>query len=75
MVDYKEFFRPTLAHLNGHHRCEFSPNIVCISITHPDLPALSFYDLPGIIGQAESPESQFLVKFVRDLCHRLRKRP
>jgi hypothetical protein len=67
MVDYKEFLRPSLAHLNGHHRCEFSPNIVCISITHPDLPALSFYDLPGIIGQAESPESQFLVKFVRDL--------
>jgi hypothetical protein len=28
---------------------------------------LSFYDLPGIIGQAESEEEQFLVKFVRDL--------
>jgi hypothetical protein len=67
MIDYKEFLRSTLVHLGDHHRCEFSPNIVCISISHPSLPALSFYDLPGIIGQAESAESQFLVKFVRDL--------
>ncbi|KAF1850290.1 interferon-induced GTP-binding protein Mx [Cucurbitaria berberidis CBS 394.84] len=67
MVDHKEFLRPSIASLNDHHRCEFSPNIVCISITHPSLPALSFYDLPGIIGQAESASSQFLVKFVRDL--------
>jgi hypothetical protein len=67
LIDCKEFLRPTLGHLGDHHRCEFSPNIACISITHPDLPALSFYDLPGIIGQAESEESQFLVKFVRDL--------
>ncbi|CAE7212875.1 hypothetical protein CFE70_009609 [Pyrenophora teres f. teres 0-1] len=67
LTDYREFLRPTLAGLGEQYRCEFSPNIVCISITHPDLPALSFYDLPGIIGQAESPESQFLVKFIRDL--------
>lgn len=67
LTDYREFLRPTIAGLGDQYRCEFSPNIVCISITHPDLPALSFYDLPGIIGQAESAESQFLVKFVRDL--------
>ncbi|KAG9380029.1 interferon-induced GTP-binding protein Mx [Pyrenophora tritici-repentis] len=67
LTDYREFLRPTIAGLGDQYRCEFSPNIICISITHPDLPALSFYDLPGIIGQAESAESQFLVKFVRDL--------
>jgi hypothetical protein len=67
MIDYKQFLSPTLVHLGDHHKCDFSPNIVCISITHPALPALSFYDLPGIIGQAESPESQYLVKFVQDL--------
>ncbi|KAF1829164.1 interferon-induced GTP-binding protein Mx [Decorospora gaudefroyi] len=67
LVDYKEFLLPSLATLDNQQRCEFSPNIVCIAITHPRLPALSFYDLPGIIGQAESAESQFLVKFVRDL--------
>lgn len=50
-----------------HERCDFSPNIVCISITAPELPTLSFYDLPGIIGQSEDPKKQFLVKFVQDL--------
>ncbi|RMZ68410.1 dynamin family [Pyrenophora seminiperda CCB06] len=63
-TDYREFLRPQIAE---HYRCDFSPNVVSITITHPDLPPLSFYDLPGIIGQAESAESQFLVKFVRDL--------
>jgi GTPase SAR1 family protein len=67
LVDYQEFLRPSLASLRDHHRCDFSPNIVCISISQPGLPALSFYDLPGIIGQAESGERQFLVEFVRNL--------
>lgn len=67
MVDYNEFLRPSLTSLDQYHRCDFSPNIVCITISHADVPALSFYDLPGIIGQAESSSQQFLVKFVRDL--------
>ncbi|KNG50915.1 dynamin family protein [Stemphylium lycopersici] len=67
LIDYKEFLRPSVIGMKDRHSCAFSPNIVCISITHPDLPALSFYDLPGTIGQAESEEEQFLVKFVRDL--------
>lgn len=67
LVDFREFLRPCLPNEKDHHHCDFSPNIVCISITQPALPALSFYDLPGVIGQAETEESQFLVKFVRDL--------
>jgi len=67
LTNYQEFLRPTLAGLRDQYRCEFSPNVVCIHVTHPDLPSLSFYDLPGIIGQAESADSQFLVNFVRDL--------
>ena len=67
MVDHEEFLAASIASTNNRHRCEFSPNIVCISISKPGLPALSFYDLPGIIGQAECASSQFLVKFVRDL--------
>ncbi|KAF1962691.1 P-loop containing nucleoside triphosphate hydrolase protein [Byssothecium circinans] len=50
-----------------YHQCDFSPNIVCIYISQLGLPSLSFYDLPGIIGQAEKEDAQFLVKFVRDL--------
>jgi hypothetical protein len=64
MVDYKEFLKPSITHLDEYHRAEFSPNVVCISIRQFGLPALSFYDLPGIIGQAESASA---VKFVRDL--------
>jgi hypothetical protein len=64
MTDYKEFTKDSIQHLEGIHKCSFSPNIVCIYISCPGLPALSFYDLPGIIGQAEDPRD---VKFVRDL--------
>ncbi|KAH7556603.1 P-loop containing nucleoside triphosphate hydrolase protein [Bipolaris maydis] len=66
LVDYQEFLNSSL-HLGENHRCEFSPNIVDISISQPGLSALSFYDLPGIIGQAETEDKKFLVKFVRDL--------
>ncbi|EMD64354.1 hypothetical protein COCSADRAFT_324317 [Bipolaris sorokiniana ND90Pr] len=66
LIDYQEFLSSSF-HLGEHQRCEFSPNIVCISISQPGLPALSFYDLPGIIGQAETEDKKFLVKFVRDL--------
>ncbi|CAN9098449.1 unnamed protein product [Alternaria alternata] len=67
MMDYKEFLKAPIGALGDYHSCEFSPNVVFIAISHPDLPALSFYDLPGIIGQAESPETGYLVDFVHDL--------
>ncbi|KAL5114518.1 hypothetical protein ACEQ8H_007608 [Pleosporales sp. CAS-2024a] len=63
-VDYIEFTKPNIDHLRDRDACNFSPNVVCISISHPGLPALSFYDLPGIIGQSEVPED---VTFVRNL--------
>jgi hypothetical protein len=63
LAEYKEFTKDTVR-LEGIHQCRFSPNIVCIYISCPDLPALSFYDLPGIIGQAEDPQD---VKFVKEL--------
>ncbi|USP79604.1 hypothetical protein yc1106_06878 [Curvularia clavata] len=66
-IDHEVFLRPSLAGLREDGRCAFSPNVVCISIAQPGLPALSFYDLPGIIGQAEIEEDQFVVKFVSDL--------
>jgi hypothetical protein len=67
LVDYREFLRPDLVGLGEHHKCKFSPNIVCISITQPGLPSLSFYDLPGLINQADVPEEEYLIKFVRDV--------
>lgn len=74
-IDQEVFLRPSLAGLREDERCPFSPNVVCISIVQPTLPALSFYDLPGIIGQADSEENQFVPKFVSDLVTEYVKDP
>jgi hypothetical protein len=49
------------------HKTLFSPNIVCIVISKPGLPPLSFYDLPGMIGQAETEEEAYTVPLVKNL--------
>ncbi|KAF2638633.1 P-loop containing nucleoside triphosphate hydrolase protein [Massarina eburnea CBS 473.64] len=75
--DPAEFYSPEALHRdpNTFMRCDFSPNVVCIHISQPGLPALSFYDLPGIIGQAENEDSHFLVKFVKNLVSEYIKDP
>ncbi|KAF2713739.1 P-loop containing nucleoside triphosphate hydrolase protein [Pleomassaria siparia CBS 279.74] len=52
---------------------EFSPNLVCISITAPKLPNLSFYDLPGVIiprpGSKDNLKKvidSLVVEYIRD---------
>lgn len=70
--DYEDFAKPNIEHLNGAFSCRFSPNVICISITYPGLPALSFYDLPGVIGQSETPDD---VTFVKDLVSEYVKDP
>lgn len=52
---------------NDDREAEFSPNMVCITISKPDNPVLSFYDLPGIIGQSDDEDTQFLPGFVESL--------
>ncbi|KAL8767095.1 MAG: hypothetical protein Q9209_006322 [Squamulea sp. 1 TL-2023] len=46
---------------------KFCPNPIRIDISSPDVPNLSFYDLPGVINQAEIPEEEHLVKLVQNL--------
>ncbi|KAK7564001.1 P-loop containing nucleoside triphosphate hydrolase protein [Phyllosticta citricarpa] len=48
---------------------EFSPNLVCLDISAPGLPNLSFYDLPGVIAQAES-DNPYLTSMVEALVHK-----
>ncbi|OCL10716.1 interferon-induced GTP-binding protein Mx [Glonium stellatum] len=50
-----------------HLQQEFSPNVVCLDISGPDLPNLSFYDLPGVINQTEDGTKPYLVKLVKNL--------
>jgi hypothetical protein len=45
---------------------KFSPNVVALEIKGPDLPDLSFYDMPGIYQFDD--EEQYLVNVVRNLA-------
>ncbi|KAH7119777.1 interferon-induced GTP-binding protein Mx [Dendryphion nanum] len=53
----------------------FSPNLVGIEISQPNIPALTFIDLPGVIAQTEDDSSQFLVKYVREMVSTYIKDP
>ncbi|PLB55520.1 Dynamin family protein [Aspergillus steynii IBT 23096] len=46
---------------------KFSPNVVRLDISAPNFPNLSFYDLPGVISQAEFEDERYLVALVENL--------
>lgn len=53
---------------------KFSPNVVALEIKGPDLPDLSFYDMPGIFQNPADARDSYLVTVVRNLssaymCH------
>ncbi|KAL8669897.1 MAG: hypothetical protein Q9168_005531 [Polycauliona sp. 1 TL-2023] len=52
---------------SNYRQVKFSPNVVRLDISAPDVPNLSFYDLPGVINQAEVAEEEHLVTLVRNL--------
>ncbi|KAL8905302.1 MAG: hypothetical protein Q9207_002735 [Kuettlingeria erythrocarpa] len=60
-------FKPGNGTVDERIQVKFSPNVVRVDISAPDVPNLSFYDLPGVINQAEVPEEEYLVKLVANL--------
>ena len=46
---------------------KFSPNVIQLDISGPDLPNLSFYDLPGVINVSEFAHEEYLVDLVKNL--------
>ncbi|KAL2835249.1 P-loop containing nucleoside triphosphate hydrolase protein [Aspergillus cavernicola] len=52
---------------DSHCQVKFSPNIVRLDISAANFPSLSFYDLPGVINQAECDEERYLVNLVENL--------
>lgn len=60
---------PGSAHeiLDASRQAEFSPNVVCVYITAPGLPNLSFYDLPGVIIARGNKNKEILKKFIDNL--------
>ncbi|KAL8657351.1 MAG: hypothetical protein Q9226_002000 [Calogaya cf. arnoldii] len=54
-------------HPGNQTQVKFSPNVIKLNVSSPELPNLSFYDLPGVINQAEVSEEEYLVTLVQDL--------
>lgn len=48
-------------------KVKFSPNVIQLDISGPDLPNLSFYDLPGVINVPEVAHEEYLVTLVKNL--------
>ena len=49
------------------HQVKFSPNVVRVDIRGPNLPNLSFYDLPGVINVSDVADEEYLVNLVKNL--------
>ena len=60
---------PTSPTFKQDRNCQvkFSPNVVQLEISGPNLPNLSFYDLPGVINVSDLPEEGYLVDLVKNL--------
>ncbi|KAF2176021.1 hypothetical protein K469DRAFT_682815 [Zopfia rhizophila CBS 207.26] len=53
--------------VSDYCQIEFSPNTMCIYISAPGLPNLSFYELPGIITQVQDRSKGYLIGLVKEL--------
>ncbi|TGO69801.1 hypothetical protein BELL_0755g00020 [Botrytis elliptica] len=72
--DYKIFIPGTGERaLTGNIEIEakITPNVVEVKIYGPQLPALSFFDLPGIISNMPNPEEKYLVDVFESLAKKL----
>ncbi|RMJ16259.1 hypothetical protein CDV36_004089 [Fusarium kuroshium] len=54
---------------------KFSPNIVALEIKGPELPDLSFYDMPGIFQNPADARDDYLVSVVRNLSREYIQHP
>jgi hypothetical protein len=58
------------AYAQATRQVAFSPNIVSLEIQGPELPELSFFDLPGtinVVGEEDDPNDQGLVQRISKL--------
>lgn len=54
---------------------KFSPNIISLEIRGPDLPDLSFFDLPGLIKSTATEGDVYLIKVVENLAKQYIRHP
>ena len=63
-----EVYMPNQRHVVNHTiQVKFSPNVIRLDISGPNLPNLSFYDLPGVINVSDIAEESYLVNLVKNL--------
>lgn len=68
--EFEDYVPGRNARTSQESQVKFSPNVVRLDITAPNFPALSFYDLPGVISQAEHDHETYLVQLVENLVRR-----
>lgn len=66
-IDPQTFLTAAAQHHINYRSVKFSPNVITLEIKAPELPELSFYDLPGSINVLEDGDDQHLVGFVEKL--------
>ncbi|SMY19728.1 unnamed protein product [Zymoseptoria tritici ST99CH_1A5] len=68
--DPGSFVNLDVAKIPGHaFKIGFSPNVISLEIAAPNLPELSFFDLPGAINDTPNAEDRYLIKFVEKLLN------
>lgn len=67
LTDFHEYAPGKNALTSKSFQVKFSPNVVRLDISGPNFPALSFYDLPGVISQAEQETESYLVPLAENL--------
>ncbi|KAF6240067.1 hypothetical protein HO173_001677 [Letharia columbiana] len=61
-----ERYLPSNPNPNEQHQVKFSPNVIRLDISGPELPNLSFTDLPGVISDSDD-EEVYLLALVQNL--------
>ncbi|KAG8994201.1 hypothetical protein FRB90_000509 [Tulasnella sp. 427] len=67
-LDATKFLDDSDLGMGGHKALSFSKNYVCIHVQGPEVPDLTFYDLPGIIANVSDGGDEKDITLVEDLA-------
>ncbi|KAF7950513.1 hypothetical protein EAE96_007796 [Botrytis aclada] len=76
--DYDQFIPGTGAQFlnnNTTTEAEVTPNVVKVEISGPNLPTLSFFDLPGIIANTPNTDQRYLIKVFENIAKKYIRTP
>ncbi|KAF7928114.1 uncharacterized protein EAE97_009912 [Botrytis byssoidea] len=76
--DYDQFIPGKGGHFlnnNTTTEAEVTPNVVKVEISGPNLPTLSFFDLPGIIANTPNADQRYLIKVFENIAKKYIRTP